>query len=57
MSKYRFDDSVGKVYEFHTDLDSYVFLCTYVQAGIACKMKQCTKAEKVEEWKDNNDLS
>ena len=48
MSKYRIDNSFGKIYELINN--SYIFLTSFYVVGITSKMSEKKQIKKIEEY-------
>ena len=46
-TSYRFDDAYGSVYEYDDDANAYVYLMSYLSAGIDSTQALSTKVQRI----------
>ena len=49
---YRFDTAYEKVYKYSEQHSAYLFLTTFLNAGIKPKQREETKLRLIAEWED-----
>ena len=49
---YRFDSEYEKVYKYSKQHSAYLFLTTFLNAGIEPKQREETKLRLINEWED-----
>ena len=49
---YRFDSAYGKVYKYSKQHSAYLFLTTFLNAGIKPKQPEETKLRLIAKWED-----